>query len=115
MAFFGELRVVGESVLDCPSDYLLGLNEPVGFGDDASVDAAGLVVGGCAVVFRRLGDYLYLLFCEPVAQLWHLPDDAAALEVVGLAVNREAEVVAGGSGVEDVLVHRIIGAEVEGP
>ena len=53
--FFVQLRIVGKAVLDCAAHYGGAVNEAVCFRYNFSVDAAGFVGAGCAVVLHCLG------------------------------------------------------------
>ena len=104
-----------QAVLDRAADDLFRLDEPICLGDDPSVQAAGSMVGRGTVVLGRLGDGLDLFRREPAMQFLHFPDHPSALQVMRLAVHREAEVMTGGSGVDHVAVHRVVTGKRQRP
>ena len=110
-----ELGIVRQAELDGAADNGDGLDHPVRLSDEAAVDAAGRGGGGGAVVFGRLGYGLDLILGEPLPQAPVGPDDAAAFQVVRLAVDGKPQVVAGSGGVEHLLVYVVRLAHGEGP
>ena len=99
-----QFGIVGQAELDSAADDGLGDDEAVGLGDEAAIQAARRSRGRRAVVLGGLRDGFDLFRGEPSAQARVGADDAAALEMVGLAVHRKPQVVAGRGGVQHVQV-----------
>lgn len=65
------------------------------------------------MVFCRLGDCFYLLFCKPVAQIRVGSDDAPRDEMVRFSILCEAEIMTGCGSKNHVRVDVIKLAEIE--
>ena len=108
MTFLVQFRIMGHTILYGPADNGLRDYQAVRFGNQPAVDASRGGLGGCPVVFGRLGDSLDLVRREPFPEPCVFPDDASAFQMVCLAVHGKPEVMEGGGSEQNILVNVVV-------
>ena len=97
-------RVLFQSVLHGAAQGDVRVDNPVGFGNDTSVDTARLVVGRGAMVFYGFFHCLYFFFGKPLAQSGICHHYFTGDKVVRGTIAAQPRIVIGGNGIDHTLV-----------
>ena len=108
-----ECGAVGQTVLHRTAEHGRGVDAAVGFGDDASVDRAGSMVGRGPVVLDGVAHDGQLLCVEPATQLRVGEQDFARMDVVQFPAAGQPRVVIGSDGVDHVRIDVVMPRQIE--
>ena len=100
-----ERRIVVEAKLNGAAYDGVGIDETVCLCHNTPIDAAGLVVGGCTMVFCSIGHDVYLVLRKPLPQIHVSANNPGRHLMMMLTAFAKARIVVGGNGIHHIDVN----------
>ena len=107
MLLFGELRIMGETILDGAQENIHGFDKTVGFCYNTSINATWGMPQGGSMVFHRLGHDFNFFIGEPFPKILVFTHQASRNQMMLFSSFTQTYVVTSSNDVHHTFIHLI--------